>query len=217
MRPRWFFLSLIAAVAVSGCSVFPGLRVLTGEDSGSSQAERTVQNFELVMGDKSGNTDSSLLNAAYRIEAADNLVDIIEIREDAETHEFNVTLLFLAAPQNTPQGQRDWADALRQAVELTWRAVLPESENADLLRVTIVNPAQIDTLDNGPSFVGIINRSFEIDRADAVSYLQGQRSLQAFGDLLVEGKLRDLQPDALELYSGTPNHPMFVAPTNAAG
>ncbi len=217
MRPRWFFLIVIAAIAVSGCSVFPGLRVITGEDSGSSQAERTVQNIGLVMGDKSGDTNSSLLNAAYRIEAADNLVDIIEIREDAEAHIFDVTMLFLAAQQNTPQGQRDWADALRQAVELTWRAVIPESENSDLLRITFVSPAEINTLDNGPSFVGIVNRSFEIDRVEAVTYLQGERSLETFGDLLAEGKMRDLQPDSLEFYTGTPNHPLFIAPPGEAG
>lgn len=217
MRPRWFLLTVISAIAVSGCTVFPGLRVLTGETTASSQAERTVQNIDLAMGDKSGNTNSSLLNAAYRIEAADNLVDIIEIREDAETHIFDVTMLFLALPQNTPQGQRDWADALRQAVELTWRAVLPESENSDLLRITFVSPAEINTLDNGPSFVGIVDRSFEIDRLDAVNYLQGSRSLETFLDLLAEGKMRDMQPDALEFYTGTPNHPMFVAPAGEAG
>jgi len=217
MRPRWFLLGVIAALAVSGCTVFPGLRVLTGETTASSQAERTVQNIDLVMGDKSGNTDSSLLNAANRIEAADNLVDIIEIREDAEAHIFDVTMMFLASPQNTAQGQRDWADALRQAVELTWRAVLPESEDSDLLRITFVAPAEINTLDNGPSFIGIIDRSFEIDRLDAVNYLQGARSLETFMDLLAEGKLRNLEPDAVEFYSGTPNHPMFVAPSNEAG
>ncbi|MCC6616560.1 MAG: hypothetical protein IT320_24010 [Anaerolineae bacterium] len=217
MRPRWFLLGVMAALAVSGCSVFPGLRVLTGEGGGSSQAERTVQNIDLVMGDKSGDTDSSLLNAAYRIEAADNLVDIIEIREDIEAHIFDVTMLFLASPQNTPQGQRDWADALRQAVELTWRAVIPESENSDVLRITFVAPAEINTLDNGPSFVGIVDRSFEIGRLDAVNYLQGNRSLETFLDLLAEGKMQDVQPDSLEFYTGTPNHPMFVAPPDEAG
>ncbi|MBZ0287307.1 MAG: hypothetical protein K8I30_06815, partial [Anaerolineae bacterium] len=71
-----FFLA-IALLMVSGCSALPGLRVLTGQDSPEALADQVTELTEMVMADKSGTTDPSLLAAADRIEQASGAVDII--------------------------------------------------------------------------------------------------------------------------------------------
>ena len=81
---RIFRIVVLSGILVAGCSKLPGLRVLTGQDAqNASSSGQTVQSLNLVMADKSGGADSSLTAAADRIEAADDMVDIIEIRKDA--------------------------------------------------------------------------------------------------------------------------------------
>lgn len=215
MPPRRVFLLIVlAALAVSGCSVFPGLRVLTGEDAAAVQPDEAVENLDLVMADKSGDTDPSLIAIADRIEAANSFVDVVEIRKDTDARMFVVNMLYFP-PQaaNTTQGQREQLDTLRRSIELAWVATLPESTGTDILRVTLLGAGQIETLDNGPSFVGVVDSNVEIDRTDAVTYLQGQRSLQSFANLVAQGTIRYERPTELEFYTGSPNHPLFVMPT----
>lgn len=205
-------LVLVSLILVSGCSSLPGLRVLTGQDTGAADvANRTVEELDLVMADKTGATDSSLIATADRIEAAAGTVDIIEIRQDDETDTFDVNMLF-NPPQteNTLEGQVAQLDALRRAMELTWQAVIPESVGTDMLHISLLAPRAINTLDSGQGFVGIVVANADISREDAAAYLSGQRSLDAFYGLIVTGVLNYQSPETLELYSGTPNHPLFM-------
>ena len=207
--------ALVSLVLVSGCSSLPGLRVLTGEDTGEAGVDRSVQALDLVMADKSGGTDPSLLAAADRIEAASGNVDIIEIRQNVAANTFDVNMLF--SPPNVPntlEGQAMIYDALRRAVELTWQAVLPESIGTDKIDIHLLQPQQINTLDSGESFIGRVIINAEIDRSDAAHYLTGTRDLNTFYGLIVEGKLSYKSPDALEMYAGQPNHPMFMLQTD---
>ena len=79
---RLQFLLAIGLLVASGCSALPGLRVLSGQDSTDALADQVVELSDMVMADKSGTTDPSLLAAADRIEQASGNVDIIEIRQD---------------------------------------------------------------------------------------------------------------------------------------
>src|SRR5262245_62651336 len=86
---------LLIALVGAGCSSLPGLRVLTGEDpaGGGTQAEQLVASADLVMADKSGSGDPSLMAAADRIEAATGVIDVIEIRRDDVSHAFKVSVI----------------------------------------------------------------------------------------------------------------------------
>jgi hypothetical protein len=211
-RVRFIILALLALTAVS-CSSLPGLRVLTGQESQQGIADRTVESLDLVMADKSGRTSPSLIAAADRIEAAAlNTVDIIEIRSDLENRVLRVDMLF-RPPQvdtSTIQGQAAQLDALRRAVELTWQGTMRDSEGTDILQIVILAPANVVTLDKGESFLGAVAYNLEIERAAAASYLSGERSLNTFYDLLVQGTLLMESPDGFVLYEGEPNHPMFM-------
>ena len=94
----------LTLVFAAGCSVFPGLRVLTGEDVTGTNAEIT-QMSEIVMADKTGATDPSLMAAADRIEAASPFVDIIEIRKDEADDAFVVNMLFQQPADSEGQTQ----------------------------------------------------------------------------------------------------------------
>ncbi len=210
---------IVTLILVSGCSSLPGLRVLSGEDTGGDGLNRTVQQLDLVMADKTGGTDPSLLAAADRIEAASGSVDVIEIRQDVANDVFNVDMLF--SPPDAPatlEGRVMQLDALRRAIELTWQAVLPESIGSGKIDIKLLQPQAVNTLDSGQSFIGRVLINAEIDRSAAADYLAGTRSLDTFYGLIVNGTLAYQSPDTLELYSGQPNHPMFMLqPTDSAG
>lgn len=207
---------MVLLAAVSACSSLPGLRVLTGEDAEASVADRTVQSLDLVMADKTGATDPAIIAAADRIEAASGTVDIIEIRQDVEQRIFSISMLF-SPPQveNSAQGQVALYDALRRAFELSWQGSMQESEGSDLVRVTMLAPQTITTLDNGASFIGIVVANAEIERGAAASYLAGERSLTTFFDLIATGTMSYENPMETILYSGQPNHPMFMLPASS--
>ncbi|MFQ3566389.1 MAG: hypothetical protein SNJ59_05265 [Aggregatilineales bacterium] len=190
------------------------MRVLTGQSGQEAQVDRTIQALDLVMADKTGISDPSLIAAADRIEAASGSVDIIEIRHDLNERIFTINLLF-RPPQtdNTVQGQVARLDALRRAVELSWQGTMRESEGADLLRITLLAPQTITTLDHGSSFIGVVIAETEIERGAAANYLAGPRSLNSFFDLIAQGILRYTNPEQVMLYEGQPNHPMFMLPS----
>ena len=203
---------LLSAFLIVGCSSLPGLRVLTGEQNGQTNADQTVQALDLVMADKFGRTDPAISAAADRIEAAAGNVDIIEIRKNDDERLFQVNLLFARPPVDTStlDGQIAMLDSLRRAAELTWQGTMQASEGADILRILILGAQQISTLDNGASYIGFIQARMEIDRADAAAYLAGTRSLTQFNDLIVMGTLNYNTPSEMTLYEGQPNHPMFM-------
>lgn len=207
---RFFLFLLLAVVFAAGCSALPGLRVLTGEDTGDAAANNAVQNSELVMADKSGNTDPALTAAADRIEAATNSAfDIVEIRKDLTNDVFTVYMLFAPPSSNTTQDQ--FVNSLRRAIELTWQGTLQQSQGSDVLRVVFLDVGQVPTLDNGISFIGAVFVNTQIARADAIAYLnQRPTSLDAFANLVAEGKLVFEQPQQTEFYQGQPNHPVFL-------
>jgi hypothetical protein len=208
----------LAVVLAAGCSVFPGLRVLTGESTGSGPAAEVAQTVELVMADKTGATDPSLLAAADRIEAANPLVDIIEIRKDETEDAFIVNMLFQLPADANGQSQAALISlytAIQRAMELTWQGTLRESEGTDALRISFIVPQGIPTLDSGTSFIGFVTVNSEIDRSDAIEYLSGPRNLNNFLDLIVNGTLRYENPQGGELYMGNPNHPLFMLGTPA--
>jgi hypothetical protein len=203
-------LFLIAALFVgAGCSALPGLRVLSGEQTADTAASQLVENSEFVMADKSGNTDPALSAAADRIEAASGSLDIIEIRKDLNADLFGVYVLL--APSDPNASQTDQTNELRRAIELTWQGTLKQSEGSDIIKIVILQPAQFDTIDKGPSFVGIVAANVEISRTDAVAYLNHRpNTLNDFVNLVADGKMTFEQPEALELYEGQPNHPVFM-------
>jgi hypothetical protein len=211
MKIRFPLLFVAALLFASGCSALPGLRVLTGQESTNAVAERSVESDELVMADKSGTTDPALIAAADRIEAANGgNVDIVEIRQDTVKHEFDVYLLYQSDPNAS---QLDRNNAIRRAIELTWQGTMQASRGSDVIRVNIVQPQQVPTLDKGPSFVGFVVASFAIDRPDALAYLQHRpNTLTDFITLITDGKLKDTstQNGQPEFYSGQPNHPVFM-------
>jgi hypothetical protein len=201
---------LVMAVFVgAGCSVLPGLRVLSGQDTGENAENRLVETTELVMANKAGTTDPALNGAADRIEqASGSTIDIIEIRNDLNTREFQVYALMLP---DTSLSQLDALNQFRRAIELTWRGIMQQSIGDETLKVALVFPGNVQTLDKGPSFYGIIGATATISRADALVYLDsGSPSLQNFANLITDGKLAYDQPSSPELYNGTPNHPVFM-------
>ena len=208
-----FILRLTALVALisAGCSSLPGLRVLTGEDTGEANVNRAVEALDLVMADKTGATNPSLIAAADRIEAATTNVDIIEIRPDADTDSYRVHMVYLPpeAPQS-PEGQAMILDDRRRVLELTWQALLRESEGMDNIHISLLLPQPVSTLDSGESFVGYIVADAEISRADAANYLAGERNLNNFFGLIAEGTLTYTNPEDFPFYQGQPNHPMYM-------
>lgn len=203
------------AILVTGCSKLPGLRVLTGQDAqGNNVAttDQTVQALDLVMADKTGATDPGLTSAADRIEAADDMIDIIEVRKDAETRVFTINMLF-NPPQfdtTTQQGQIDQINAIRRAFEVTWQGMMSESDGTDQIDIRLLQPGQIATLDHGRSFVAAVMAEATIDRAAAAKYLAGARNLNTFYDMVINGTLNYQRPTTFVPYQGTPNHPMFM-------
>jgi hypothetical protein len=209
---RFYGLWAIILVLVAGCSSLPGLRVLSGQDSADALAERALETSELVMADKSGTTDPSMLIAADRIEAANSgNVDIIEIRQDLSKSVLNVYLLFtINNPNATDQDQ---SNAIKRAVELTWQGVRDISRSSTVIRINFMRPVPVPTLNSGVSFAGQISGVFEISRAEALAYL-GRRpnNFADFINLIAQGKLNYQPPDQSQpqYYEGTPNHTMFM-------
>jgi hypothetical protein len=210
---------VLTAILVSGCSQLPGLRVLSGQDPNTaSSGDLTVQALDLVMADKSGSTDPGISAAANRIEAADNMVDIIEVRKDDETRVFTVNMLF-NPPQvdtSTMEGQIAQLDALRRAFEVTWQGMMPESDGTDRIEVNLLYPTSISTLDHGTSYIGYLIAQASIDRSEAAAYLAGARNLNNFYDMVISGALQYQTPNDFIPYQGTPNHPMFMLPSSSA-
>jgi len=217
-RGRTFTIVVLSAILVSGCSQMPGLRVLTGQTEEDAAADLTVQALDLVMADKSGSADPGITAAANRIEAADNMVDIIEVRKDEENRDFIVNML-LRTPDvdaNTQEGQIAIFESRRRAFEVTWQGMMPESERTDRITIRMLAPASVSTLDHGQSFVGVLMAEAAIERADAAAYLAGARNINTFYDLIVNGMLQYQAPNETILYEGTPNHPMFMLAGSAA-
>jgi len=207
-----FFLA-IALLMASGCSALPGLRVLSGQDPNSPEAlSATVAELtEMVMADKSGTTDPSLLTAADRIEQASGNVDIIEIRQDTAEDIFTVYMLLQPPGQNATQ--QEYVDSLRRAIELTWQGTMQASQGSDVIKVIILDPLMVPTLDKGLSFAGSVFINSEIARSDAVAYLAHRpNSINDFINLIALGTMTVDQPDATqaEFYNGQPNHPVFM-------
>lgn len=212
MGGRHLFRALVLGVlVVAGCNSLPGWRVLTGQDAATG--EQLVETVDLVMADKSGTGDPSLMAAADRIEAATNdLADIIEIRRDPEADSFIVNLL-LPPPNFDPadtNAQIQYFDNLRRVIELTWQGTLHESEGADTLQVSVLLAQNIPTLDTtGAGLIGFVFIATAIDREDAMLYLSKRpHTLDDFGNLILEGTMSYDNPG--ELYTGQPNHPMFM-------
>jgi hypothetical protein len=214
---RAFHWTLLSLLLVTGCSALPGLRVITGEASSEAATNRVVETLDLVMADKTGATDPSLIAAADRIEAATGNVDIIEIRADPEADAFIVNMLY-AAPQvpQTLEGQVMSLDARRRAIELTWQGVLEHSLGSDSIQINLLYPVPVETLDTGSSYIGQIIVNAVIGRDDAAAYLSGPRNLDTFYGLIIDGTLSYTSPESFELYEGQPNHPMFILGQSAA-
>ena len=127
---------LVMAVFVgAGCSVLPGLKVLSGQDTGDAAQNRLVETTELVMANKAGTTDPALNGAADRIETASgSTIDIIEIHNDLNKHEFQVYALMLP---DSSLSQLDSLNRFRRAIELTWRGTMQQSIGDETLKVTL--------------------------------------------------------------------------------
>ncbi len=206
---------VVVALLVSGCASLPGLRVLTGQESPDAQAERVIETTGLVMADKTGTTDPSLIAAADRIEAAAGNVDIIEIRQDVSADEFSIFMLLQPPSQNETQQQR--TDAIRRAVELAWVGTTRESQGSDLINISVLSPGLVPTLDHGPSFIGIVNFNIQISRENMLTYLaQRPTTLESFINLIAEGKMAVDSPQETQFYEGRPNHPVFMLSALAA-
>ncbi len=206
---------VMAVLAGAGCSVLPGLKVLSGQDTGEAAQNRLVESSELIMADKAGTTDPALNGVADRIETASGGgIDIVEIRNDLNTQSFKVYALLIPEPGLS---QLDVLNRNRRAIELTWRGIMQQSTGAKTLEVVLLDPQRITTIDKGPSFVGFIIESATIDRADALLYLQNTTTLQDFANLILDGKLALDQPTANQLYSGTPNHPVTMISSLTSG
>ncbi|MBZ0284634.1 MAG: hypothetical protein K8L97_28105 [Anaerolineae bacterium] len=207
---RFSVFIVLAMWAAVGCSALPGLRVLTGEDSPDAVANQVVEITDLVMADKSGLTDPALIAAADRIEAATSSnVDIIEIRKDLAADVFTVYML-ITLP-NEDASQAEFLNQVRRDVELTWQGTLRESEGSDVLKIVVLLPNIIPTLDKGSSFVGVVWLNSEIARSDALAYLANRpNNLNQFVDLIAQGVMTLEEATESELYDGQPNHPVFM-------
>jgi len=209
---------LLIALVGAGCSSLPGLRVLTGEDpAGGAQAEQLVASADLVMADKSGSGDPSLMAAADRIEAATGVIDVIEIRRDDTSNAFKVSVIIPRdlIPQDT-NTYIQYLQMLQRVVELSWQGTLHESEGSGTLQVTVLTTGNITTLNAGESMVGLVLATTSIDREDALAYLASRpHSLNDFADLILGGTLSFEEPTQLTLYEGQPNHPMFLRDSTA--
>ena len=120
-RGRFLEVVVLSAILVSGCSKLPGLHVLTGQDAQGNNiatTDQSVQALNLVMADKTGATDPGLLAAADRIEAADSMIDIIEVRKDDETRVFTVNMLLNLSGIDTSTQAGQIAAARRAAPRL---------------------------------------------------------------------------------------------------
>jgi hypothetical protein len=206
-------LAVIALLFGAGCSALPGLQVLAGQDTPAS-ADRVAELSELVMADKTGVTDPALSSAADRIESATGDVDIIEIRKDLNADTFNVYML-LNTNQSTTQAE--FVAQIRRAVELTWQGTMNQSQGSDMIKVIVLSPGLVPTLDKGLSFIGQVSFDFEMARPEIVAYLADRpNNTQDFIDLIAQGKLNVIQPEQTEFYQGEPNHPMFMLADLAA-
>lgn len=219
MRPgRMLRIVFLLSILAAGCSKLPGLQVLTGQDAASvASTDRTVQALDLVMADKTGGTDPGMLAAAYRIETADPVVDIIEMRKDEASRVFVVNMLF-APPDgdtNTAEGQIAFLESVRRAFELTWQGMMQPSEGTDQIVIRLLGAGSIPTLDHGASYMGYLLVEATIDRAAAAKYLAGARNLSNFYNLILDGALNYQPATDFIVYEGTPNHPMFMLPASS--
>jgi hypothetical protein len=218
LRKLTFYVAVL--VAAAGCSALPGLRVLTGEEAAPSDIAQVVEESDLVMADKTGSTDPSLMAAANRIEAATGTVDMIEIRKDEANDTFVMNMLFSPpsdANGQTQEGLISYYTALQRALELSWQGTLVESEGTGILAVTFIYPIQVATLTGTePNFIGHMDLNAQIERSDAIAYLSGSRTLSDFLDLIANGTLSFQQAEQFTPYEGQPNHPLFMLQPTAA-
>jgi hypothetical protein len=199
----------IMILLAAGCSAFPGLRVISGEDTGETAADTVATSVDLVMADKTGNVDTSVLSSADRIESAAGNVDIVEIYPDITNDTFMVFMMWQLAgdPNNDPL---TYYNSIRRAVELTWQGTLRESAFADRFVIEVLAPQTIPTLDNGPSFIAFRQLVVEVAREDMIDYLSRPHNLESFIQLIVDGKMSYAAPEGSPLYLGQPNHPLFM-------
>ena len=64
--PKWLFF-VVFSIAAAGCSSLPGLQVLTGQEVAQSEISDVVEQSDLVMADKTGSTDPSLIRTLQRL------------------------------------------------------------------------------------------------------------------------------------------------------
>jgi len=209
---KHFKLWLVTGLLAAGCSSLPGLQVLTGAATGDN-ADAIVASVDLVMADKTGASDPSLMATADRIEAAANGIDIIEIRQDETTDTFLVNLLIPPPTAGSQEAIAAFNNQVRRAIELTWQGIINESVGSDTLEINVLFTQSITTLDTGPSVLGFVVVNSKIERSDALAYLASGRTVNDFVDLIVEGRLIFESPEETELYRGEPNHPLFLLPS----
>ncbi len=210
---------VLMGLVAAGCSSLPGLRVLTGQVSGQDTTQQTVETSDLVMADKTGMGDPSIMAAADRIEAAaGNIADVIEIRRDDIDNSFVVNVV-MAPPNYDPNdvnAQVQYLDNIRRVIELVWQGTLRESEGSGILQVNVLVSQTVPTLDTGEGHVGIVLVTTQIDRQDAIQYLSHlPHTFQDFGTLILDGTMQFDSPQ--NLYTGQPNHPMFMRNSSVPG
>jgi hypothetical protein len=211
----------VLVIFLAGCSSLPGLRVLTGEDTAETESVRVAENVDLVMADKSGDLDSSMIASADRVEAAAGNVDIVQIRQDPLEDTFFIYLI-LRTEGDGGSDQLDqvlaYYDSIRRAVELTWQGTMNESRTSNFIEIQILQPFVIASLDEGPVYLAQKVAFATIERDDAIDYLSRPHNLDDFINLIVEGRMSWGPPPANEsLFYGTvafeaPNHPVYMFP-----
>lgn len=214
---------VLLVVFLTGCSSLPGLRVLSGQDTAEAEQQRIAGTIDLVMADKTRSVNSSMIAAANRVEAAAGNVDIIQIRQDLLEDVFYVYMILRTEgdpSSNVLREQLAFYDSLRRAIELTWQGTLKESERSDILRIEIIQPAIVSSLNEGPVYLGIKQLVVQIAREDAVAYLSRPHNLDDFVALITSGTMSWGPPDstASSIYGvqpavEAPNHPTFMFPT----
>lgn len=207
-------LSLLVLIAAA-CDSLPGLRVLQGADEPQTIADAAVEAGDLVMADKASGSDPAVLIAGERIEVASNgTLDVVEMRAYPEQDTFYIDMLYRTPVSDemamTPQGNIAQLDSIRRSFELAWLGGMPFSEDMTNLRVSLMLPQRMNTIDNGASLVGFVFAEGMIERAAAQAYLEGDRSLERFLDLVVDGTLLYGEPEAPVFYPRTPNHPVYM-------